>query len=410
MQDVVFKGKTYEDVPAINLPNGNGNLVRFTDVSDTTAIASDVTSGKYFYNASGVRTAGSSSGGGGGVDTSSDTVTAATLFNGVTAHDATGAAITGEYVAPTERTSSDVTVSGNTVTVAAGAYASSVSKSVASGSATTPATTVTANPTISVSSSGLITATASATESVTPTVSAGYVLSGTAGTITVSGSNTEQLTTKGATTYTPGTSDQTISSGTYLTGTQTISGDSNLVATNIKNGVPIFGVTGSYSGGASNVVTGTFKGTTTGAAMDVTLNYSGSGYPIAVLIYPSEGTYNSSGSFYSLIQRYAYITCLFVKNELNTVPTYNGGGTNVNTNNKALFLGRYKNSASNATTYSNTGSSNNAVYNDIDAAAANTAVLKVRSKTKLSVYIPSSGSDYGFAANIEYKYWVLYSS
>ena len=168
--------------------------------------------------------------------------------------------------------------------------------------------------------------------------------------------------------------------------------------------------TASGGGGASNVVTGTFKGTTTGAAMDVTLNYSGSGYPIAVLIYPSEGTYNSSGSFYNLIQRYAYNTYLLVKNEPNTVPTYDGGGTGVNTNNKALLVGRYKNSTTNATTYTQTGSTNNSVYNDTDATSSNTTVLRVRSKTKLSVYIISSGSNYGFAANIEYKYWVIYSS
>ena len=54
--------------------------------------------------------------------------------------------------------------------------------------------------------------------------------------------------TKGAQTYTPTTTDQTISSGRWLTGAQTIKGDANLVAAKIKNGVSIFGVSGSYSG------------------------------------------------------------------------------------------------------------------------------------------------------------------
>ena len=54
--------------------------------------------------------------------------------------------------------------------------------------------------------------------------------------------------TKGAQTYTPTTTDQTISSGRWLTGAQTIKGDANLVASNIKSGVSIFGVNGSYSG------------------------------------------------------------------------------------------------------------------------------------------------------------------
>ena len=50
--------------------------------------------------------------------------------------------------------------------------------------------------------------------------------------------------TKGAQTYTPTTTDQTISSGRWLTGAQTIKGDANLVASNIKSGVSIFGVNG----------------------------------------------------------------------------------------------------------------------------------------------------------------------
>ena len=56
---------------------------------------------------------------------------------------------------------------------------------------------------------------------------------------------------KSAATITPGTSDQIISANTYLTGAQTIKGDANLIASNIKSGVSIFGVTGTASGGGS---------------------------------------------------------------------------------------------------------------------------------------------------------------
>jgi hypothetical protein len=115
------------------------------------------------------------------------------------------------------------------------------SASVASGSAKTPNTTITANPTVSVNSSGLITATVSKTQNVTPTVSAGYVSSGTAGTITVSGSGTNQLTTQGAQTIHPSTTDQTIASGRYLTGAQTVKAvtTTNLTAANIVQGVTV---------------------------------------------------------------------------------------------------------------------------------------------------------------------------
>lgn len=94
-----------------------------------------------------------------------------------------------------------------------------------------------ATPSISVSTAGKITASA--------TQSAGYVSAGTK-------SATKQLATQAAQTITPGTSDKTIASGRYLTGTQTIKGDANLVAGNIKSGVSIFGVVGTHDGGGGS--------------------------------------------------------------------------------------------------------------------------------------------------------------
>ena len=60
-----------------------------------------------------------------------------------------------------------------------------------------------------------------------------------------------QLLTLGTSSYTPGTSDQTIDAYRWLTGSQTILGDSNLVSSNIANGVTIFGKTGSYGSDAT---------------------------------------------------------------------------------------------------------------------------------------------------------------
>ena len=82
-------------------------------------------------------------------------------------------------------------------------------------------------------------------------VGVGQILSGY--TAYVNGNKiTGTIPSKGAATFTPGTSNQTINAGQYLSGTQTIQGDGDLVAGNIKSGVNIFGVTGTYDGSASS--------------------------------------------------------------------------------------------------------------------------------------------------------------
>ena len=62
-QDITIMGASYSAVPAVTLPKTGGGTASFTDVTDTTAAAADVASGKYFYTAAGVYTAGTSSGG-----------------------------------------------------------------------------------------------------------------------------------------------------------------------------------------------------------------------------------------------------------------------------------------------------------------------------------------------------------
>ena len=188
-----------------------------------------------------------------------------------------------------QRSSSDLTASGATVTVPAGYYENQASKSVstmtlptsatssatsgytskatigrstsaqyinippgynsagayyvisavANGSASAPSTISDTSATVS---TGTNTLTLTKTVSVTPIVSAGYISSGTETNSSVS--LTASVTTKAATTITPGTTNQTIASGTYLTGTQTIVGDSDLVGSNILSTANIFGVQG----------------------------------------------------------------------------------------------------------------------------------------------------------------------
>lgn len=145
------------------------------------------------------------------------------LLEGYELIDQSGQAVTGTIPS---KAASDLTASGATVTVPAGYYPAQTSKSVA--------TATQATPSVTVDSGGKITASA--------TQAAGYV---TAGTKTA----TKQLTVQAAKTWTPGTSNQTLASGRYLTGTQTIKGDANLKAANIVKGVSIFGVTGTAETG-----------------------------------------------------------------------------------------------------------------------------------------------------------------
>lgn len=64
-RNIALLGATYSAVPQVQLPISGGGTATFTEITDTTAAASDVASGKYFYTAAGVRTQGTNSGGGG---------------------------------------------------------------------------------------------------------------------------------------------------------------------------------------------------------------------------------------------------------------------------------------------------------------------------------------------------------
>lgn len=166
---------------------------------------------------------------------------------------------------------------------------------VPNGTATSPASIT---GTLATVSTGTNTLTLTKSVSNTPRITtAGYISSGTAGNSDVS--LTANITTQAAQTITPTTTNQTIASGTYLTGTQTISGDADLVASNIKKDVSIFGVTGTYTGeGSSGLVyeTGTYTTSSNVASPTITFANTYTTPPFCVIMADATNTYNSTSN------------------------------------------------------------------------------------------------------------------
>lgn len=96
-KNITIAGATFNAVPSIDVPVSGGGTASFVEISDTTAQAADVASGKYFYDASGVKTEGTASGGGG-----SGLTLLATKSLGTISTTATSATDTGQTVTVTE--------------------------------------------------------------------------------------------------------------------------------------------------------------------------------------------------------------------------------------------------------------------------------------------------------------------
>lgn len=139
--------------------------------------------------------------------------------------------------------------------------------------------------------------------------------------------------TKGAQTYTPTTTNQTISSGRWLTGAQTIKGDANLVASNIKSGVSIFGVSGTLEEGLYQTTTSTI----TNNSRNKRLTIQNLGFPIysssnivslsIELISDSPDDLTAIAWHYNDYSNYI-ACCIFDNNGTNEYweNTYSGGG------------------------------------------------------------------------------------
>ena len=165
--------------------------------------------------------------------------------------------------------------------------------------------------------------------------------------------------------------------------------------------------TNSGGGGASNVVTGTFKYSQTSAsAQEITLNYSGTGYPIACIVVLDDGVLNST--YTNTVARYAIAQYFMTKLYAGTTPTYSTSGDE----NTGAVATVYKSSTSTAATLTRTSSVTAHTYSSSNANASTTTCVRYKSKTSMSIYAGANSgtSRYGFFNGLQYRYWVIYSA
>lgn len=161
----------------------------------------------------------------------------------------------------------------------------------------------------------------------------------------------------------------------------------------------------SGGGGASNLVVGTFTGTTAGSAMTINISYTGNGYPIACVISPSDGAWKANGSIRDVVQKSALVAWCMIKDDFSSAPTFSSASS---AENKSSIFVAYKNSTSNASEIAFSGGKDIGIFTTSSSAGSSTGpVVRFNSKTSMSVFIADTA--YGFKSGVEYKYRIIYS-
>lgn len=158
------------------------------------------------------------------------------------------------------------------------------------------------------------------------------------------------------------------------------------------------------STGASNVVFGEFHTDSTAGADTITIPYTGSGYPIACIVYIKYGAYNPvQSNWYNSVQRYAVGQWTMTKSVTTQAPTYTTSGTA----NQGVTTAIYKNSTSSSTSYTRTSGMNTNVFSSSNASNAALTCVRFKSSTQMSVY--TNTSSYGLLPSMDYSYIIIYS-
>ena len=167
-------------------------------------------------------------------------------------------------------------------------------------------------------------------------------------------------------------------------------------------------------GGCTRLVTGNFTtGATRAGTGSESINYTGTGYPIACMVYISNGANNTTSSgdttWVNSVNRYDVGFYAMSKAQINTTPTY--GTDSSLSQNWGVACIIYKNNTSDSTSYTRTSSMVSVTFNSSNAASGHSCVrFKGNGKT-LSYYVGNKASNrVGLVPSTKYDYIVVYSS
>ena len=172
----------------------------------------------------------------------------------------------------------------------------------------------------------------------------------------------------------------------------------------------ILSVPSGGGGGCVKLVQGSFTtGATRASTGTVSINYTGTGYPIAVMVYINGGAYNPNTEWYNTLAQYDADTFYMTKAQMDSTPTFVSSAS-VSAN-QAVVSATYKSNASTATTHSRNGSQSAVFFNSSDATTGYNCIRFKNSTKTMSYYIGNKASNrVGLAPSQTYHYIIVYSS